>query len=105
MSNFPINNHNIRRNIDNYINNRINKLPIKLRGIQIGDWNVSDVTNMNRLFQNRRSFNEPLNLFIDSSAPPTFDINSINLPPKTVNNTIPADIADCQENKAPATFF
>ena len=51
---------NIRRLVDDYIDNR-ESLPDDLREIPIGNWNVSRVTNMDSLFALKTTFNEPLN--------------------------------------------
>jgi len=50
---------NIHTLVREYINNR-NRLPIWLRGIPIGNWDVSRVTNMGGLFEDCANFNEPL---------------------------------------------
>jgi len=55
-----INNSNINRLVIQYVEDR-NNLPSWLRGIPIGDWDVSRVTNMYALFANLNTFNEPLN--------------------------------------------
>lgn len=54
-----ITNENIRHLVYTYIHNPVN-LPVDLRGKRIGDWVVSEVTNMAGLFMNYRHFNEPL---------------------------------------------
>ena len=54
-----INDSNIRDLVDAYINDR-QELPADLRNIQIGEWDVSDVTDMSGLFEGT-NFNEPLN--------------------------------------------
>ena len=54
-----INNNNIHTLVRQYIENR-NNLPVLLRDIPIGDWDVSRVTDMSRLFANFNTFNEPL---------------------------------------------
>jgi len=59
MANF-IDNSNIRALVRAYTEDR-NNLPHELRGIPIGDWDVSDVTDMSQLFWWCRDFNEPLN--------------------------------------------
>ncbi len=55
-----IHNNNIRHLVRFYIEDR-NSLPNALRGIPIGDWDVSHVTDMSQLFWWCRDFNEPLN--------------------------------------------
>jgi len=57
-----INDSNIHDLVSNYIKKM--ELPTDLRNIPIGDWDVSRVTNMSNLFNNRKSyfdFDEPLN--------------------------------------------
>ena len=54
-----ITNDNIRDLVRDYVENR-NNLPAWLQGIPISDWDVSRVTNMNNLFRNLTTFNEPL---------------------------------------------
>ena len=54
-----ITNDNIRDLVRDYVENR-NNLPAWLQGIAISDWDVSRVTNMNNLFRNLTTFNEPL---------------------------------------------
>jgi surface protein len=64
-----ITNSNIHTLVRQYVENRnrnrlislLHGLPSWLRGIPIGDWDVSRVTNMNRLFLGFENFNEPLN--------------------------------------------
>ena len=53
-----ITNDNIRQFINLYVNDKPS-LPEYLRGIPIGEWNVSNVTDMNHAFYNL-PFNEPL---------------------------------------------
>ena len=55
-----ITNGNIRQLVSNYIDDK-NALPVDLQNVAIGDWNVSNVTNMDRLFWDYETFNEPLN--------------------------------------------
>jgi surface protein len=58
-----IDNNNIRDLVTKYINNK-DGLPADLKIKKIGDWNVSNVTNMERLFleaDKLHNFNEPLN--------------------------------------------
>ena len=52
------------KNIQTYVNYYFldkSKLPLKLRKIAIGDWDVSKVTIMSNLFYAKTTFNEPLN--------------------------------------------
>jgi surface protein len=55
-----ITNDNIKELVNTYLTNK-NNLPENLRSIEIGQWNVSGVTDMNGLFQGRTKFNESLN--------------------------------------------
>jgi surface protein len=55
-----INNDNIKKYIIYYITNK-EKLPWDLKDKQIGDWDVSRVTNMSSMFSSLTNFNEPLN--------------------------------------------
>jgi len=52
-----INNDNIKKYVKYYIENK-DKLPWDLKDKQIGEWDVSRVTDMNRLFDGRYTFNE-----------------------------------------------
>ena len=52
-------NQNIRDLVKYYIHSKSN-LPADLRDVPIGDWDVSRVTNMVGLFQNKSTFNESL---------------------------------------------
>jgi len=61
MSGFPINNTNIKKYVELYVNGRRNQLPQQLKGIPIGEWDVFHVTNMDNLFKNMTTFNEQLN--------------------------------------------
>ena len=54
-----INDSNIHDYVKFYIKDK-SKLPDILQNVPIGDWNVSNVTNMHALFDNYRNFNEPL---------------------------------------------
>lgn len=54
-----INNNNIHDLVDKYLKDK-SQLPPDLARIPIGNWNVSQVTNMQRLFGDE-NFNEPLN--------------------------------------------
>jgi surface protein len=56
-----INNNNIHNLVKLYCTNQKNELPEDLRNIPIGNWDVSKVTNMEKLFMNYSNFNEPLN--------------------------------------------
>jgi surface protein len=55
-----INNRNIRNLVKLYCTNQKNMLPEDLRNTPIGQWDVSQVTNMNNLFEGYQMFNEPL---------------------------------------------
>jgi surface protein len=55
-----INNDNIKKYVKYYIENK-DKLPWDLKDKQIGEWDVSRVTDMNSLFYGRYTFNEALN--------------------------------------------
>jgi surface protein len=55
-----INNDNIYKYVRYYITNK-EKLPWDLKDKQIGDWDVSRVTDMSFLFHGRGNFNESLN--------------------------------------------
>jgi surface protein len=55
-----ITNDNIKKYVKYYIESKEN-LPWDLKDKQIGDWDVSRVTDMSELFDSRTSFNEPLN--------------------------------------------
>ena len=54
-----ISNENIQELVQQYLNDK-SELPNNLQKKQIGEWDVSNVTNMNKLFENTK-FNEPLN--------------------------------------------
>jgi len=60
MASFIINDENIRDLVKNYFENK-NKLPKQLKKTKIGDWDVSQVTNMDSLFMHKTNFNENLN--------------------------------------------
>jgi len=60
MSIVVINDNNIRDFVGKYLNNKKEQLPIQLRGLKIGQWNVSNVTNMKELFNGYENFDEPL---------------------------------------------
>jgi surface protein len=55
-----ITNENIKKYVKYYIESKEN-LPWDLKDKQIGQWDVSRVTDMNRLFGNQANFNEALN--------------------------------------------
>ena len=55
-----INNLNIKQYVKYYITDK-SKLPKFLQNIQIGDWDVTNVTDMRVLFKNYKLFNESLN--------------------------------------------
>jgi surface protein len=55
-----INNINIKEYLGDYINGEKQNLPVELRNISLNDWDVSNVTNMSRLFSRYSNFNEPL---------------------------------------------
>ena len=54
-----ITNENIKDLVNKYINKH--QLPIDLKNKNIGDWDVSNVTDMSGLFDRCYVFNEPLN--------------------------------------------
>lgn len=56
-----INNSNIKNFVDLYVAGKKEQLPEDLQNKLIGEWDVSRVTNMSRLFMNATNFNEPLN--------------------------------------------
>jgi len=56
-----INNGNIKKFVKRYYRRQTLFLPPNIRNIPIGQWDVSQVTNMEGLFQNLENFNEPLN--------------------------------------------
>jgi surface protein len=56
-----INNRNIKKFVKRYYRRQTLFLPPNIRNIPIGQWDVSQVTNMEGLFQNLENFNEPLN--------------------------------------------
>jgi surface protein len=49
-SHYIITNNTIHDFVKKYINNERHLLPPELQSIDIGQWNVSNVTNMHRLF-------------------------------------------------------
>ena len=55
-----ITNKNIKEYVKNYFQNK-SKLHKSLQNKEIGEWDVSNVTDMNNLFDNLIKFNEPLN--------------------------------------------
>lgn len=56
-----ITNENIRHFVRLYLDKKRSKLPPDLRNVPIGNWDVSNVTDMSQLFFNEWHFNEPLN--------------------------------------------
>ena len=54
-----ISDRNIHDLVNKYIDDK-SSLPPDLQNVHIGDWDVSNVTNMRSLFQNKETFNEPL---------------------------------------------
>ena len=60
MSITQINDRNIHNLVEIYIENK-DSLPTDLKNVNIGDWDVTYVTDMSRLFENKEDFNEPLN--------------------------------------------
>ena len=52
-----INNDNIKQFVKYYVRNNKDALPEDLRNKDINDWDVSDVTNMESLFENYTEFN------------------------------------------------
>ena len=60
-----ITNSNIRNFVKLYLNNEPG-LPKDLINIPIGNWDVSNVTNMHSLFEGHTTFNEPLNWDVSS---------------------------------------
>jgi surface protein len=57
---FKITNKNIRTLVHAYVYNK-SQLPSNLRNTLIGDWDVSNVTDMHDIFNGCENFNEPLN--------------------------------------------
>ena len=55
-----ITNANLRQLIQTYVSNK-EELPDDLKGVPIGQWDVSNVTNMQNMFLDCEEFNEPLN--------------------------------------------
>ena len=51
----------LRRAVKEYLAGGVEKQRIVAQYGEIGNWDVSKVTNMKRLFQNERTFNQPLN--------------------------------------------
>ena len=62
-----ITNENIHNLVQTYVNHP-NNLPEELKNKKIGEWDVSRVSNFNRLFKDLTHFNEPLNDWDVSSA-------------------------------------
>ena len=54
-----ITNANLRQLVLKYVSNK-KELPDDLKGVPIGQWDVSRVTNMQNMFLGRYTFNEPL---------------------------------------------
>ena len=63
---FSITNQNIKRYVNNYISGI--PLPHALRGIPIGEWDVSRVTIMRDLFYEKSTFNEDIGDWIVSNV-------------------------------------
>ena len=59
--NEPITDNNIRDFIDQWFELNPSSIPDKNSNNFISNWDVSSVTNMDQLFENRTTFNEPLN--------------------------------------------
>ena len=78
-----ITNDNIRELVRHYITDR-NNLPAWIQGIPISNWDVSRVTNMDRLFSSFTNFNEPLNNWnvsnVTTMAGMFEDCNNFNKP-------------------------
>lgn len=55
-----INDKNIKLYVEFYCKGQNQYLPLSLQGVPIGQWDVSNVTEMNYLFSAKLSFNEPL---------------------------------------------
>lgn len=53
-----ITNENIRSFVRLYLDNKRSKLPPNLKKVPIGNWTVTNVTNMDNLFRNYVDFNE-----------------------------------------------
>lgn len=56
-----ITDENIKHFVSLYLNKKRSKLPRDLRNIPIGNWVVTNVTDMSELFMDYNDFNEPLN--------------------------------------------
>ena len=79
-----IDNGNIRRYINYYINNKEKLYWKNLKNIPIGDWDVSHVTDMSRLFKLYSTFNEPLDKWdvrnVTNMSEMFYGCNSFNKP-------------------------
>ena len=53
-------NDNIQQYVNNKLSNNNNQLPPDLARLPIGLWDVSNVTNMQKLFKNKTIFNEDI---------------------------------------------
>ena len=62
----PITNKNIRTFVKYYLVKLYDKLPEELRGIPIGDWDVSKVTKMNKLFEYTLVYSVEFNESLDN---------------------------------------
>ncbi len=51
---------NFNKFVKHYIYDRKNELPLNLKNLPIGKWDVSKVTNMQNLFANQKTFNEDI---------------------------------------------
>jgi len=59
---FKITDGNIHKFVNMYyVGNKRKNLPPEIRNVPIGEWDVSNVTNMHLLFAHKTRFNEPLN--------------------------------------------
>ena len=104
-----IDNSNIKKFIKYYVNYELTKLPTDLRNVPIGDWDVSNVTNMSKLFYSNRFFNEPLNNWDVSNVTNMknmfFDCISFNQPLNNWNVTNVTNMLgmfqDCREFNQP----
>ena len=57
----PFTNHTLRRAVRNYLAGGARKKGIVDKYGEINNWDVSKVTNMEDVFRNASSFNQPLN--------------------------------------------
>ena len=62
----PITNKNIQTFVNYYLVKLYDKLPEELRGIPIGDWDVSKVTKMNKLFEYTLVYSVEFNESLDN---------------------------------------